>query len=245
MSLKSRVVMLAGTLAAVGAMSVASTSAASAATICETEAAAGKLPAGTVFCESIENFEVSGTLGIKKLNQTVELKEGTFNGYVAFSSFAPITGVVSGVTAAKPFETTLKIFGLSSKVGVTFEQVGTVKGSLDQIAPEGSPNCELNPAAPCVTESVPTEANLGFTSITVLGLKIPLECKTSKPVKLPLSENLRLFEELLNPEVGSHFVGTTTYPSISCKGLLGLIEGGLLTSLVSGPNNSYSLFIKA
>jgi hypothetical protein len=245
MSFKTRLVAFATTLVAVGALSVAATSAASAETICEREAKAGKLPAGTEFCESIENFEVSGSLEVKKLNQSVELKEGTFNGYVAFTSFAPVSGSLNGVTAAKPFEATIKLFGLPTKVGLTFEQVGEANGSLTQTE-FGTGNCANNPSGLCVHESVPTQANLGFTSITFFGLKIPLSCKTATPVNLPLAEDLLLFEELLNPLVGSHFTGTTTYPPIHCSEFLtGLFNSALLTTLFSGPNNNYSIFVKA
>jgi len=245
MSLKTRILVFASTLGAVGAMSVAATSAASAETICEREAAANKLPAGTILCESIENFEVSGSLGVKKLNQSVELKEGTFNGYVAFQGISPVKGVIGGVTAAKPFEASLKIFGIPTKVGLTFEQVGTVSGSLDSILPEGTPSCEALPEFPCVHETIPTTAKIGFSSITILGLKIPLNCAAS-PVSLPLEENLLLFQELLNPSIGSHFVGTTTYPKVKCTNeLFALLNSSLLTSLFSGPGNSYSLFVKA
>jgi len=245
MSFKTRIVAFATMLAAVGALSVAVTSAASATTICEREAAANKLPAGTVFCESIENFEVSGTLTAKKLNQSVELKEGTFNGYVAFQSFAPIKGNINGVTSAKPGEAPIKLLGLETTLGFTFEQVGEANGVLDQVA-SGTGNCANNPGGICVHESIPTQANLGFTSIKLLGLKIPLNCKTSKPVSLPLEEDLLLFEELLNPAVGSHFTGTTTFPSVKCTNeIFALLNSSLLTSLFSGPGNNYSLFVKA
>jgi hypothetical protein len=248
MSFKTRFLAFASTLAAVGAISVAATSAASA-EICETEAAAGKLPAGTVFCKSIENFEVSGTLTDKKLNQSVELKEGAFNGFVAFTSFAfsNIHGDLHGVTTAKPFEAPIKLFGLTTKVGLTFEEVGEAEGEIQgPIPPSG--NCMASEIL-CVHESVPTKANLGFTSITLFGLKLPLHCKTSTPVNLPLEENLGLFDELLNPSVGSHFTGTTTFPSISCsfvqEPLTALFNSVLLTTLFSGPGNTYSLFVKA
>jgi len=245
MSFKTRLVAFASTLAAVGALSVAATSAASAETICEREGAAGKLPEGTVFCNSIENFEVSGTLTDKKLNQSVELKEGTFNGFVAFTGFNPIKGILRGVTAAKPFEAPIKVFGIETKVGLTFEEVGEANGVLEQVPSTGNPNCEANMADVCVHESIPTEANLGFTSISLGLIKIPLNCQTATPVQLPLEENLLLFTELLNPAVGSHFTGTTTFPPIRCKELLtGLFNSVLLTTLFSGPGNTYSLFVK-
>jgi hypothetical protein len=218
--------------------------AAPAATICENEAAAGKLPAGTFFCDSLENFEVSGTLSVKKLNQDIEVKEGTFNGFVALTGFTPITGALRGAVAIKPYEATIKVFGLPTKVGLTYEQVGEAEGSIMSALP-GSGNCANDPSGACVYESIPTKANIGFTSITWFGLKFPLSCKTSTPVSLPLEENLLLFEELLNAGVGSHFTGTTTFPTISCTEFLtGFFNSALLTNLFSGPGNTYSLFVK-
>jgi hypothetical protein len=218
------------------------------ATICEKEAAAGKLPAETVFCKSIENYEVSGALTVQKLNQSIEVKEGTFNGFVAFTRFIlglNLEGALRGTVAIKPSETTLKLFGMPSKVGLTFEQVGEAEGSLTG-AELGSGNCASNPELPCVHESIPVKANIGFTSLTLFGLKFPLQCKTSTPVNLPLEENLLLFAELLNPTVGSHFTGTTTFPSIHCSEFFtGLFNSALLTNLFSGPGNTYSLFVKA
>jgi hypothetical protein len=250
MSFKTRFLAIASTLAAVGAISVAATSAASAATICETEAS--KLPAGTVFCKSIENFEVSGSLTAKKLNQSIELKEGTFNGYAAFTSLAffeqNVHGVIHGTVSVPPFEATIKLFGLSTKVGLSFTQEGPSEGVIESVA-DGTGNCANIPTAPCVKETIPTKANIGFTSITLFGLKLPLHCKTAKPASLPLEENLLLFQELLNPEVGSHFTGTTTFPPVTCnffeEPLTALFNSALLTSLFSGPGNSYSLFVKA
>jgi hypothetical protein len=233
MSVKTRFVAFATTLALCGGLSVAATSA---------PASAAECPAMSFLCEKIEGFEVFGTLHDKKLNQDVQLKEGAFNGIVAITGVAPITGIIEGVTTAKPFEAPIKLFGIETKVGLTFEEVGEAKGVLDQIEPTG--NCLAAPSELCVHESIPTQANLGFTSITLFGVKIALNCKTSSTVSLPLEENLMLFAELLNPKVGSHFTGETTFPSIKCEGPAGAIEGIVLTRLFSGPGNTYSLFVK-
>jgi IPT/TIG domain len=209
-------------------------------TICQKEEQAGKLPPETVFCTSEQYPGVSGSLGFRKLNQSVEVKEGTFTGLVAFQGFEPIRGVVHGVATVKPFEATIKLLGVSAKVGVTFEEVRGLNGSLTE-AGRGTGNCVAEPEELCVHESLPLEVNMGFTSLTLAGLKIPLECKTARPVSLPLSENVMLFGEFL--DAGSHFTGTTTYPRISCRGPVGVVEGAILSALVSGPGNSYSLVI--
>lgn len=238
MSLKTRFVAFATAVVAAGALSAGVASVASAATC----------PEGTLICQPINNFEVSGTLTAKKLNQTIELKGGTFNGFAAIKTFVPVTGIIQGVTSIPQFEAPIKLFGLTTKVGLSFEEVGEASGVLNQVA-GGTGNCANNPAGICVLETIPTSANIGFTSINLFGLKLPLHCKTSKPVSLPLESNLLLFEELLNPAIGSHFTGTTSFPSVSCnffeEPLTALFNSALLTSLFSGPGNTYSLFVKA
>jgi hypothetical protein len=97
-----------------------------------------------------------------------------------------------------------------------------------------------------VTLSVPTLANIRFTSITTSeGPNFAMECETSTPISFPLLENLRLTEELLNFEVGSHFTGTITFPTVTCvKEPRQKRNERLLTEAFSGPENSYSLFIR-
>jgi hypothetical protein len=230
-------------MVAVGGVSAMVLAPSANAEICNTEAEAGKLPPGTIVCFGVENWEVSGSLTDRKLNQSLELKEGTFNGFSAFTNIEPVTGVIHGVAAVKPFEATIKLFGTSTKVGLTFEEVGEANGSINEIA-HGTGNCVVAPEELCVHESIPTQANLGFTSITLFGLKIPVSCKTVTPVSLPLEEDLMLFGELFNPQVGSHFMGTTTFPPVKCGGAFGIVDSVVLSALFSGPNNRYSIKIR-
>jgi len=208
--------------------------------ICQSEEAAGKLPPGTLSCISLENHEVLGRLTDRKLNQSIELQEGTFNGFVAFTSFFPIGGTIHGIIAAKPFEATIKVFGVAAKVGLTFEQVGEANGSIEEIARS---NCPAELFQRCFHESIPTQVNLGFTSITLPGVTIPLSCKTATPVSLPLEANLLGPAETINGG-GSHFTGTTTFPTVKCEGPLGTVESVVLSALLSGPNNAYSITIR-
>jgi hypothetical protein len=211
MSLKiSRIAALVGTLVAVVAMSVAASS-------------ASALTIHTKF----EKWTVTGGITDKKLNQAITLPAGSeFNGSAAVS-LNTLSGEVDGVVTVPPFKTTLKILGQPAETGVTFTEVGEADGS---VAPSSTPGLE--------TLTVPASANIGFTSLKILGLSIPTECKTSSPVSFPLVDNLTL-TELLN--TGATFTGTTTLPSISCGGLLGFLESGLLTELISGPSNPYTL----
>jgi len=240
MSLKaSSIGVLGATLVAMGAMAVATASASAAPLTCEEAKSTAPI------CVNFVQFEASGSITDKKLNEPIPLNEGRFNGYLELVNLAPITGLVHGLVTSQPQEVEVKLFGSPAKLAVTFEQVGVTNGSLNQIAAEGSPNCERIPTEVCVNLSVPTEANIGFHSITVFGLKFSMNCKTSKPISFPLSENLMLFEELLNFEVGSHFTGTTTFPSVTCgPELFKFLNESLLTSNFSGPENPYSLFIR-
>jgi hypothetical protein len=236
-----RIAAIGATLAAIGTMAVAATPAAAAPLNCKEAQEAGST---APICENFTEFEASGSILDKKLNQAIPLNKGLFNGYLELLSLAPITGQVHGLVTSQPQELEVKVFGTTAKIGVTFEQVGVTNGSLTQLSPEGNPNCERIPTEVCVNLSVPTEANIGFTSFTIFGLKFSLKCKTATPISFPLSDNLMLNEELLNFEVGSHFVGTTTFPAVKCNELFAFITEPLLTSEFSGPENSYSLFIR-
>jgi hypothetical protein len=233
-----RIAAIGAALAAVATTAVAATSASAAALNCEEAKSTAPV------CENFVQFEASGSIIDRKLNEAIPLNEGSFNGYLELLDLQPINGVVHGLVTSQPQEVEIKLFGQPAKLGVTFEQVGVTTGSLKQLVPEGSPNCERIPEEICVNLSVPTEANIGFTSLTIFGLKFSLKCKTATPISFPLSENLMLYEELLNFEVGSHFTGTTTFPSVKCNEFLSFITEPLLTSEFSGPENSYSLFIR-
>lgn len=174
-----------------------------------------------------EKWTVTGGIFDKKLNQPINLPAGSeFNGS-AVVELNTLTGTVDGTVTAPPFKTTLKILGQSAETGVTFTEVGEAEGS---VAPSSTPGLE--------TLTVPAAANIGFTSLKILGLSIPTACKTSSPVSFPLIDNLTLVELV---STGAKFAGTAALPRISCSGLLGFLESSLLTQLLSGPNNPYSL----
>jgi hypothetical protein len=88
--------------------------------------------------------------------------------------------------------------------------------------------------------TLPTQLNLGVTSFTIFGLKIPNQCQTAEPLSLNLSDDLSV-EELST--TGLHFMGTTTIPRVKCEGPLGIVEEAVLSSLLTGPGNAYSLNI--
>jgi hypothetical protein len=217
MSRKIRIGALVVTLAAVTTMLVATTSA-SAFTI--------KAP--------FENWKVTGSLTVKKLNQTIVFPEGgTFNGE-AVVELPAVTGSVTGTTTIPTFETEVKILGFPAKVQVSFVQAGTVAGSI-AANPTG---CEGRAA--CVNLSVPTKENIVLNNLKILGITLPEKCETSEPGLLALTDTLTLGELI---SVGSHFTGTTSIASIKCAGPIGGLEGAVLTSLMSGPENPYAINI--
>jgi len=195
-------------------------------------------PAGAfVFNKNFVNWTVSGSITPKKLGQKVTLPAGaTFNGEGSANveGLQNITGSVSNaVIFVPPFTSDVSILGLSTPVGLSFSQVGSASGTLKSVA---TSNCGGNEG--CVNVSVPATANIGITSVGLLGIKIPTNCTTSKAVAFNLSDDLTVFELF---ETGTTFTGTTTIPSVKCGGLGGIFIAPVLTSLFSGPDNAYSL----
>jgi hypothetical protein len=219
-----RLVVLSATVGVVAAMSLAAA------------------PAWAGFSTSFVNWAVSGSLTPKKLNEPVVLPKGsTFNGVAEIGTLTPteLEGTVIGALYVPPFKTTLKLAGLvPSEVGVTFTEVGKSTGTMSLGAPGA---CAGSPySGECATMKVTSKATIGITVVGLLGIDVPTECHTSEPVVFNLSTTLTL-GELLN--VGPHFTGTTTIPSVKCEGLSGLVLGALLTELMSGPENPYALYI--
>jgi hypothetical protein len=179
-----------------------------------------------------ENWRVTGSLTDKKLNQQIVFPEGTFNGE-SLIELPSLNGVIFGTTAIPTFETTIKIFGLPAKVQVSFVQVGLVEGTI-----AASSGCAGQSA--CIDLSVPTKVNLVLNNLKILGITIPETCETREPGLLALNDVLTIGEFV---SVGSHFTGTTKIAPIKCNGLLGLINGPLLTAEMSGPENPYAINI--
>jgi hypothetical protein len=231
MSLKtSRIAVLAGTLAAVGLMSVATTSASALTPITAANCTEPNLLLGPISLEK----PVSGSMTVKKLGQSIPLNNGRFAGTVGLCVGEGIS-VEGTITKAKvefpPFTAPLTILGLPTEFGLEIHQVGEGEGEITR--PGG--NEEEEPIE--LTLNVPAKANIAFTSVKILGLKIPVKCETVEPVKLPLLKKLSL-EELLE---GTTITGTATLPNIKCGGLFGGLLGPVLTELMSGPENAFSL----
>jgi hypothetical protein len=227
MSLKTgRSSIVVAVLAATGAMAVAATPA---------SAALRVVP-------QFKNWVVSGSLTAKKSQQTVTLPEGsTFNGsgevFLEFVGGEVLAnGTITGSVFVPPFNATLTlpVLGTPTPVttGITFTQVGQTEGTI-----KPATGCGVAEAA-CVTVIAPTKADVGFTVVGILGIKVPLHCETSEPVELPLTQTMLLSEAITT---GNHFAGTTTIPPIKCPGPQGLVLGPVLTTALSGPENPYSV----
>jgi hypothetical protein len=193
---------------------------------------------------AFENWKLSGSLTVKKLNEQVVLPNGsTFNGVAEVSRFTAqeIEGTLTGKIFVPPFKASLKIAGLiPATVGVTFTQVGQAEGTLSTASPT-SPQCaNAHFHGVCVLTSATTKAIIGLTVVGVLGIEVPTQCQTSEPVVFNLT-NISTLPELI--ESGARFTGTVTIPSITCEGLTGLVLGPAITLLMSGPENPYSLKI--
>jgi hypothetical protein len=172
-----------------------------------------------------KNWILTGSLTDKKLGEKITLPAGsTFNGK------ATLPGPLTGKTVVPPFKASVKIFGLLPiTLGVTFTEAAPITGT---VAISGS-NVVLTGTA---------KDNIGLTGVTLLGLNIPTTCKTSSAVSFPLSAT----EPISSLEKGAPitFNGTTTLPSINCEGgLLGSLFGSVITELMSGPGNAFTLTI--
>jgi hypothetical protein len=220
-----RLVALAASLAVVGGMSVAAA------------------PAFAGITLTLTNHAVSGYLTPKKLGEPVVLpKHSTFNGVVKLASSPPTPGwggTLTGSLSVPPFEASLKLVGLiPTTVGLTFTEVGTSEGTIGEAPAADCPNPAL--PGPCAQMKVTSRAIIGITEVGLLGIGVPVHCETAEPVVFNLTDDLT-FEEVT--EIGPHFTGTVTIPSIRCDGLEGLAVAPLLTTLMSGPDNPYALYI--
>jgi hypothetical protein len=178
----------------------------------------------------LKNWVLSGSLHISRLNQDLTLPEGSsFNG-TASINLETQSGPVSGTITVPPFNATVKILGLPATLGLEFSQVGSIEGS---IAPSTTIPGDFN-------LSLPAKANIGLSSITVFGLKIPTKCVTSEPLSFNLLDTLPL-EGLVSE--GANFMGTTKFPTAKCEGSLGSLEAAVLNALLVGPDNPFSITI--
>jgi hypothetical protein len=175
-------------------------------------------------CPTFENWKLTGSLTDKRQGQKISLPEGcTFNGEAA------IPGPLEGRTFCPPFTASLKLFGfLPTAVGLDLTESERMRGSI-LAAGEGK-----------LTFKATDKENLALTSIGILGLTIPTNCATAEPIVFPLESTA----PASSFATGVTFNGETTLPAVQCQGgLLGSLFGRVLTALLSGPNNPFTLAI--
>jgi outer membrane protein assembly factor BamB len=179
-------------------------------------------------------WKFSGSLTDKKQGQPITIPEGsTFNASGELNGETG-AGSVQGNLSVPPFTTTLKLFGpLSVGLGTTLTPVGPLEATIARSTTVSGDE----------TLSASAKLNIAISSLSIFGLTIPLNCATTEPVALNLSDTLTR-EELVSK--GWTFSGTATLPNVRCEGgFLGSLFGHVLTRLLSGPENAYSLSIKA
>jgi hypothetical protein len=169
------------------------------------------------------NWPLKGSLTDHKQGQTITLPEGC-----TINWEAEVPGPFAGKTLCPPFDASVKLFGvLPVTLGLTLTESELVKGTFA----EGSGG-KLR-----VTGTA--KDDLGITSVGLLGLTIPTSCGTAEPIVFPLETEGPASSFAAS---GFTFNGETTLPAIKCSGgFLPSVFGHLITALMSGPNNPFTL----
>jgi hypothetical protein len=181
-----------------------------------------------------KNWVLSGTLTDKRLGQTITLPEGsTFDGSGEVNVETGAGSIVGNIFVP-PFAAVLNPFGqINVSIGMTLTQVGAIEGVV----------ATSETVSGHETLTMPVKLNLGITSVGRRGRTIPTRCTTSEPVALNFVDTLTRAELLRK---GWSSTGTATLPAIRCEGKgRGVTLGHTLTRLLSGPENPYSITIRA
>jgi hypothetical protein len=197
-----RIAALAATLGAFGAMFVATTSA-----------------SALVLTEEMKNWGVTGSITPKKLNQTIVLPGGAFNGALT-EELPPGGGTLNGAFDVPTFTQGVLLLGADRPL-----QLSLKEGSL-----EGTYN-------PALEYTVAAKAKLGIAMEGLEG-KGNDSCQTVEPVTFKLG-GVNTFQEF--DATGLHFTGTSDIPAIECEGRKAKEVAEDLTKAFSGPNNAVSL----
>jgi hypothetical protein len=158
------------------------------------------------------NYQVGGSLTIKKLNQSITLPAGsTFNGSANLTQ-----QTLSGHVSIPTFTSTIRVLGIPTHVTTQLVEQQPVQGSV-----------KLDPDFTTHIRST-TTATLYIRALRIGLLSVPTTCRTVSPILLTLNYD-GPFAFPIN------FNGTTTIPPLVGCGLLGPTLGTLL----SGPGNAY------
>ena len=178
------------------------------------------------------HWTLAGSLRPRGLAQAITLPAGAF--FEGDGELDEQTGVgtIAGSISVPPFTAPLMLFGaLPVKLAMTLSAAGPLEGSLTA----------SEPPAGGEALSLPLELDMDISSVTILGLELPAGCSPTQPLALNLAANLTR-EELTSG--GWRFAGSTTLSRFRCEqGFLGPVLAILLTSVLSGPANPYSITI--
>ena len=164
------------------------------------------------FVLPFDNYQVGGTLTVKKLNQSITLPAGsTFNGSANLT-----TQQLSGHVFIPEFTSTIRVLGVPTQVTTKLDEAQPVQGTITV-----DPNFTIH-------IRTTTSAVLRIKKLRLGLLSVPTTCRTASPIQLTLNYDGPLSYPL-------NFNGTTTIPPLTGCGLLGPTLGTLL----SGPGNAY------
>jgi hypothetical protein len=159
-----------------------------------------------------ENYQVGGSLTVKKLNQSITLPAGsTFNGSANLTQ-----GTLSGHVSIPEFTSTIRVLGIPTRVTTKLDEVQPVQGTV-KVDPDFTTHIRST-----------TTAILRIKKLRIGLLSVPTTCRTASPIKLTLNYDGPFAFPIA-------FDGTTTIPPLTGCGLLGPTLGLLL----SGPGNAY------
>ncbi len=179
--------------------------------------------------ELVLKWNFKGSLTVKKLGQAIALPPGS-----TFKGQGCIPGTLEGHTTVPAFTALVKLFGiLPASLKLTFTESEPLKTAVT-IDPNHAGNLLFRGTA---------KDNISIGAIGLLGLNIPVSCQTSRPVEFQLESPSIAATRFAAG--GVTFTGQTALPPISCSGgLLGSLAGPVISELLSGPNNPFSLTIE-
>lgn len=180
-------------------------------------------PGGGDLVVSLKNWNLSGTVTVAALSQTLTLPSGsTFSGNTNLTSPR-----LTGDLTIPDFSATVNILGIvptTVKLSIKQTQQATGTASLDN-------NGQLHVHGHAY-------ANISIQSANAIGINIPAGCTTSQPVDFPLD-----FDGPVSA-LGSGnlvFSGTTTFAALSGCGS----NAGLLNLFFSGSGQKFSFTVSA
>ncbi|MDO9236770.1 MAG: lipase family protein [Aquabacterium sp.] len=166
---------------------------------------------------SLKSWPLTARVGLKTLNQTINLPASS-----TFTADADVSAKrLTGSLNVPEFTAKVKILGITTDIKLVITQVGPIEGTA-----ELDENGLLHVHGHAY-------ANMRIKSVGILGINLPFGCKTSTPIDFPVNFDGPL-SAMGDGNLG--FSGTTTFPKITGCGLFSPI----FSVLMSGPGQTYS-----